>query len=860
MDELDDEAFMGIDIETIEAAHHAAANGVLLRTLQRSFGFEAFREGQQSVMEALLAGRDAAVFWATGNGKSLVYQIPALHTSKTAVVVTPLISLMQDQVNKINVTAGRGERQLAAFLGSAQNDPKIERDALQGRFPLVYISPEKLMSADGQILHALARMAEDKMLLMLAVDEAHCVSEWGHDFRPEYQRLGEFRRAVPGVPIVALTATAVERVQQDIVSSLGMMNPFISRFSFRRANLTLRCQRKIGTGGASVHMASLLSAFKTKGPSSLSSTLIYCPTKRDVESICEYLKMHGISCDYYHAGRTQEERDAVHKAFLCSDVPVVVATVAFGMGIDKPDIRRIIHYGAPKTVEEYYQQVGRAGRDGAHAECIMICSDTDFVRYSDDFYVGALTPKAREMVLASTASLRAYAADGSTCRHVQLLRYFGEEPTFTHCLNMCDNCLNSQKHANDTHRDFGAEARVVLVAVRQAGDGAPWSRIEPQLLGSDGALTQNVQHSAAALRAELRPRRSAAALREFLGLLVESKHLNRYTKRTTGQYARSYEAYGVSPLGDQALAEGVRLRLLLPVPAGIRQLEETAAARMEEHKAKLTAHGFIDKVPQEELALIGEKGDPEGPVIRALLNWARTLEAYRKGGPTGVANAVRLEALYDKLVEWRAFQAKQLVMAPAQLLPEHLLRTICYVQPESAQSIIEAGVRIPQRAAEELAGLITAWKHLGAATTGARTANERDPLTETVQNKRVSAPSESGLLIIPDGPMRPQKRWPFLKETVGSTKNPRPASWVLSARRYESGESAERIAMTQESGKPIKTSTVVNHLFTAVQAGWQLRLRPLTKIVAPPTQAEWTQLERAEMNLGINIQVSSSSR
>lgn len=256
----------------------------------------------------------------------------------------------------------------------------------------------------------------------------------------------------------------------------------------------------------------------------------------------------------------------------------------------------------PQCALAVLQQVGRAGRDGAHAECIMICSDTDFVRYSDDFYVGALTPKAREMVLASTASLRAYAADGSTCRHVQLLRYFGEEPTFTHCLNMCDNCLNSQKHANDTHRDFGAEARVVLVAVRQAGDGAPWSRIEPQLLGSDGALTQNVQHSAAALRAELRPRRSAAALREFLGLLVESKHLNRYTKRTTGQYARSYEAYGVSPLGDQALAEGVRLRLLLPVPAGIRQLEETAAARMEEHKAKLTAHGFIDKVEWHSVA------------------------------------------------------------------------------------------------------------------------------------------------------------------------------------------------------------------------------------------------------------------
>ena len=372
MDDLDDDALLNIDelaitaqyeaqkeaappppATTIPAAFGLAAPGVraasynsdgLVPTLQRYFGFECFRDGQEDVMRAILSGRDAAVFWATGNGKSLVYQVPALHTGKTSVVITPLISLMQDQVNKINATAGRGEEELAAFLGSAQSDQTVEWRALQGEFPLVYMSPEKLFAADGVVLHALARMAGEKKLLMLAVgrlqrprilriqrithppsrqpsfstlrrhtpiqtrrtacpsgprlpdgpgliprragrnspsrrgnplpqplfvwvtcfsftDEAQCVFEWGHDFRTEYLRLGEFRRAVPGVPIVALTATAVARVQADIIRSLGIIDPCISRQSFRRANLQLRCERKLGTGGISVHLAGLVRSY-----------------------------------------------------------------------------------------------------------------------------------------------------------------------------------------------------------------------------------------------------------------------------------------------------------------------------------------------------------------------------------------------------------------------------------------------------------------------------------------------------------------------------------------------------------------------------------------------------------------------
>ena len=344
------------------------AGNTPLETLQ-NFGMPSFRAGQEKVIQATLAGRDSAVFWATGLGKSLCYQIPALHSGKTAFIVSPLISLMQDQCIKLNNLCNTN---VATFLGSGQNDGSADARALRGEYLLVYLTPEKITS-DG-FLSAMASLHNrGGGLSLVAVDEAHCVSEWGHDFRPAFRLLGKIRECAElrSVPIMALTATAVPRVQEDICNSLRMHAPEKAVSSFDRPNLRLEVFRK-PKGGKAIAMTKLVKEMKERPLDN--STIVYAPTTADVDSVAELLAAQlNRVCKVmpYHAKLSPSAREDAHKKFLSGEVQIIVATVAFGMGIDKPDTRRVIHWGSPKTVEEYYQQVGRAGRDGLSAECTM---------------------------------------------------------------------------------------------------------------------------------------------------------------------------------------------------------------------------------------------------------------------------------------------------------------------------------------------------------------------------------------------------------------------------------------------------------------------------------------------------------
>lgn len=353
-EELDDEAIMALDEGALfamgasqpapappPAAMPAAApapptaaaaagppvplDPALLASLKRFFGYDEFREGQEDVVNAALAGRDVAVFWATGRGKSLCYQLPALHTGKTSVVVSPLVSLMQDQVTKANYQQGR---EVAALVGSAQLDGSVEQRAWRGEFALLYVTPEKLACGG---LERLVAMHEAGQLVLAAIDEAHCVSEWGHDFRKDYRGLHALRERMPTLPVMALTATAVPTVQQDIKASLRLREPvFTSKQSAFRSNLAISCARKSPmSDGVRADLAPLLKELRKPGAG---STIVYCPTKKAVEEVSAVLQQAGLDADFYHGGLGHPKRHEVHMRFLSGALPVVVATVAFGMG------------------------------------------------------------------------------------------------------------------------------------------------------------------------------------------------------------------------------------------------------------------------------------------------------------------------------------------------------------------------------------------------------------------------------------------------------------------------------------------------------------------------------------------------
>jgi ATP-dependent DNA helicase RecQ/Werner syndrome ATP-dependent helicase len=414
-----------------------ADEGALLRkTLLKTFGYNDFREGQLEVIQALLQQRDAAVFWATGQGKSLCYQIPALHRNQVAIVVSPLISLMQDQCHKLNALAAGPP--VAAFLGSAQTDRNVEVQAFRGAFSLVYLTPEKLVSS----LDRFAQLhQEHKRICLIAIDEAHTVSEWGTDFRPDFRKLDSLRQhaVLSSIPLLALTASAVPRVQADITTVLQLHNPIVSQQSLDRKNLRLAVHPRPANPLSALQPYIQRWNAPTVRPAQ-ESTIIYVATRNQVNELSSLLQQHvhnpAVIVGAYHAGLSAAIRAHAHTAFLTGQWTVLVATVAFGMGIDKPDTRRILHYGPPKTMEEYYQQIGRAGRDGAAAEAVLYTRASDFDKYSSDFYVGNLSGAVRQATLDSTHALRDYALCRSHCRRKGLLAYFGEVPSWT----MCQNC------------------------------------------------------------------------------------------------------------------------------------------------------------------------------------------------------------------------------------------------------------------------------------------------------------------------------------------------------------------------------------------------------------------------------------
>ena len=421
--------------------------------LKEIFGFDKFKGDQEAIIQSLLDGRDTFVIMPTGGGKSLCYQLPAMILDGTAIVVSPLIALMKNQVDAVRYTSGTTD--VAHFLNSSlsrvqQNE--VKDDLMRGGTKLLYVAPETLSKEET------IEVLRNIPISFFAIDEAHCISEWGHDFRPEYRRLREAIKAIkPEAPILTLTASATPKVQQDIIKNLGMeqANTFIS--SFNRPNLYYEVRPKPAD---TMQLHKEIIRFIKENPNK--SGIIYCLTRKKVEDLAELLVINGIKALPYHAGLDSKVRSENQDKFLTEEVDVIVATIAFGMGIDKPDVRFVIHYDIPKSIEGYYQETGRAGRDGGEGRCIAFYSEQDVEKLYKFF--SDKNASEQEMARQLVQEMVSY-AESSACRRLNILRYFGEDYNEPYCGN-CDNCLHPRPQVEA--KEEMVMALETIVAMKQA--------------------------------------------------------------------------------------------------------------------------------------------------------------------------------------------------------------------------------------------------------------------------------------------------------------------------------------------------------------------------------------------------------
>ena len=400
----------------------------LIAKLKEYFGFATFKGNQEEIINNLLSGNDTFVLMPTGGGKSLCYQLPSLMMDGTAIVISPLIALMKNQVDAMrNFSTDDG---IAHFLNSSLNKSAIDQvknDITLGRTKLLYVAPESLTKEEN------VEFLKTVKISFYAVDEAHCISEWGHDFRPEYRRIRPIINELGARPVIALTATATPKVQHDIQKNLGMQNAKVFKSSFNRPNLYYEVRPK--TKNIDKDIIKYIKSQEGK------SGIIYCLSRKKVEELTQTLVVNNIKALPYHAGMDSAVRNANQDAFLLENVDVIVATIAFGMGIDKPDVRYVIHYDIPKSLEGYYQETGRAGRDGGEGQCIAFYTSKDLQKL-EKFMQGKPIAEQEigKQLLAETAS----DCESSVCRRKTLLYYFGEEYKEDNCGN-CDNCINPKK-------------------------------------------------------------------------------------------------------------------------------------------------------------------------------------------------------------------------------------------------------------------------------------------------------------------------------------------------------------------------------------------------------------------------------
>ena len=525
----------------------------LTEQLTRSFGFEKFKGNQEAIIQSLLDGHDTFVLMPTGGGKSLCYQLPALLMDGTAIVISPLIALMKNQVDAMRNYSEYDN--IAHFLNSSLTKTAIDvvkADVLSGKTKLLYVAPESLTKEEN------IEFLKQVKISFYAVDEAHCISEWGHDFRPEYRRIRPIINEIESRPVIALTATATPKVQHDIQKNLGMTAANVFKSSFNRPNLYYEVRPK------TVNIdKDIIRYIKTREGK---SGIIYCLSRKKVEELAELLNVNGIKALPYHAGMDAQTRSENQDAFLLEKIDVIVATIAFGMGIDKPDVRYVIHYDMPKSLEGYYQETGRAGRDGGEGNCITFYVAKDLQRMEKFMMQKPLSEQEiGRQLLAETAGY----AESSVCRRRSLLHYFGEKYNEDNCGN-CDNCLNPKKQV-EAKDDLCA----VIETIAALKEKFKADYIVNVMLGKGTPDIKSYKHD------ELEVFGSAQG--------SDEKYLNAVIRQAiiAGYINRDIENYGLLKLTDKAKA-------FLKKPTSFKIVEDNDFSDEEPVVPKGGASGAVD--------------------------------------------------------------------------------------------------------------------------------------------------------------------------------------------------------------------------------------------------------------------------